>query len=104
MTSLLLTLTAPVALEEQLTGLLSAHEPSSRAGFRISDVRCHGDNVAYRDVFEQIRGYVRMIEVAVVLAERDMAELLGLLAKELPFAEISYRATPIVRAGRLNAT
>ena len=102
MTSLLLTLTAPVALEEQLTGLLSAHEPSSRAGFRISDVRCHGDDVAYRDVFEQIRGYVRMIEIAVVLAERDLAELLGLLAKELPFADISYRATPIVRAGTVN--
>lgn len=103
MTSVLLTLTAPVAMEEQITVLLSAHEPASRAGFSIRDVRCHGEAAAYRDVFEQIRGYVRKIDIEVALPEQEIAALLALLAKELPFAEISYRTTAILRAGRLNA-
>lgn len=102
MTSVLLNLTAPVALEEQIAALLASHEPSFRAGFCIRDVRCHGETVAYRDVIEQVRGYVRMIEVAVTLSEQDTSELMALLAKELPFADIRYRVTPILRAGRVN--
>jgi len=87
---MLLTLIAPTALEEQLSGLLLAHEPTARVGFGIRDVRYHGDAVVYRDVAEQIRGYVRMIEITIPLRESEVGSLLLSIAAELPNSGVRY--------------
>ena len=93
MTSVLLTLIAPSALEEQLSGVLFAHEPTACAGFSVRDVRYHGNAIVYFDVAEQIRGYVRMIEITIALQENEVGSLLQIIAAELPNSGISYRTS-----------
>ena len=94
MTTVLLTLIAPAASEDQLTGLLFEHEPSARAGFGIRDARYHGQAVIYNNLADQIKGHVRMIEISIVLENDEVGGLLNNIAAELPTLGMSYRTSP----------
>ena len=95
MSLVLLTLIAPAALEEQLTGVLLAHEPTARAGFGVRDVRYHGNAQVYRDLTEQIKGYARMVEISVPLQDNECIDLVRNIAAELPNLGVKYRTSPL---------
>jgi hypothetical protein len=91
-----LTLLAPAALEEQIVDLLLAEEPIARAGFTTQDVRGHGEAAAYKSVLEQVRGFTRLVEIAVTAPESDIRSLLVGLKEALPDRGIAYRIMPVL--------
>lgn len=93
-----LTLLTPAALEEQILDLLLADASIARAGFTSQDVRGHGEAVTYQTAVEQVRGFTRLVEIAVTAPESDIQNLLVGLKEALPDRGIAYRMTPVLSA------
>lgn len=97
--SVVLTLTAPRALEDKLVEALVAHEAAGAAGFTVREVHAHGRSLAFATVGEQISGRVRLLEVRLILsdahAQAVIEELTGLLRGQ----NVAWQITPLAGSG-----
>lgn len=96
----LLTLVAPMALEEDLLDLL--HSQAGLApGFTLVPAQGMGAHVHLASSMEQVQGRARRVLVQLVLEQAQIQPLIGLLRAALPTPQITYWATPLLAFGRL---
>ena len=101
MSTVVLTLLAPAALEEEIVDLLLGHEPTAQAGFVTREVHGHGISADYYSVVEQIRGFSRQVEITLTAPETDVRSLLAILGAELPARGINYRIVTAADIGTI---
>jgi hypothetical protein len=101
MSTVVLTLLAPAALQDEIADRLLDHEPTARAGFVTREVQGHGLSAAYTSVVEQIRGFSRQVEITLTADDAAIRDLLGILQRELPGRGIGYRIVPVVESGTI---
>jgi len=100
MTNCLLTLSIPLALEDEVLDLLLAH-PGLADGFSVTLTEAFGHDVALPSVMEQIRGRAKRCEVDLMLPRSGVDEVLRELRRACPNPSIHYRVTAIEQQGRL---
>lgn len=96
----LLTLTIPLALEEDILDFLLLH-PVWASGFSIVDAQGMGQGALLRSNMELVHGRSRRKLVLVAGLRVDLAQLLAALAEEMPSPEVAYWMTPLLESGRL---
>jgi len=95
----LLTMVAPVALEDELIDVLLGL-PQRVCGFTVTRADGFGGGVRLPSAMEQVTGRARRVQLQVALAEADVAPLLAELKLALPTSEIAYWVTPLLAFGR----
>jgi len=96
-----LMLIAARELEEILIDILLAHDDIVRR-FASQPIDAHGARIGYANVAEQVRGRSQRVEFKLLLAREDMDAILAALREQLPNAEITYWAFPLLTYGRIN--
>jgi len=100
MTKVLLTLTMPTDIGQDVEDLLLTR-PDLVTGFTTAHVDGHGSVVRLVEASERVRGHAPRVQVQSVGREDAMHEVLALLRRELPQANIYYWLLPVSEAGRL---
>lgn len=93
----LLTLIAPVALEDHLVALLLAQA----GGFTVHRVDGRGREVALVGANENVRGRGERVCIRLALHGEAVQPLLAGLRAALPEANVFYWLTPLLDCGRL---
>jgi hypothetical protein len=101
MSTVVLTLLAPAALQDEIVDRLLGHEPIAQAGFVTREVQGHGLSADYYSVVEQIRGFSRQVEITVTAGDSEVRSLLALLGGDLSGRGISFRIVPVVESGTM---
>lgn len=96
---LLLTLTAPPALEEPLVDWLLQFE--SEAGFSSFPVHGHSSRHEGLTLAEQVSGRRKYIRFEMEVPEAEWREVVERLRWDFAGAEIHYRVVPVVAGGRV---
>lgn len=99
-TRCLLTLQAPLALEEALLELL-LDSPELEQGCTVLPAQGLGAGATLATVMEQVQGRARRVLVQAVLRPADLAPLLARLRTQLATPEVRYWTVPVLAAGRL---
>lgn len=97
--AVVLTLTAPRALEDKLVEALVAHEAAGAAGFTVHEVDAHGRSLAFATVGEQISGRVRLLEFRLVLSADHAQDVVEQLAALLHGQNVAWQLAPLAAAG-----
>lgn len=95
-----LTLTFPLALEEQLLGELLELDPDL-PGFTTLRAQGHGHGYAHASIREQVRGRTNRGMLLLVLTSDRAEALIAGLRLRLPVVEVVYWITPVLDFGRL---
>lgn len=94
----LLTLIAPLALEDHLVALLL----TIADGFTVHRADGHGREVALVGANENVRGRGERVCIRLALHADAVQPLLGELRAALPDANVFYWLTPLLDCGRLS--
>lgn len=97
--SVILTLTAPRALEDKLVEALVAHEVAGADGFTVREVHAYGRSLAFATVGEQISGRVRLLELRLVLSADRARDVVEYLAGLLRGQNVTWQLAPLAAAG-----
>ncbi len=97
----LLTLIAPVTLEETLADLL-LESPELAAGFTSSAASGHGPELRFEAPSERVRGRGRRVRFELAVDEAAAHALLGRLHASLGEANVYYWICPMIESGSLN--
>ncbi|WP_235839969.1 DUF3240 family protein [Derxia lacustris] len=96
----LLTVVAPVALQDELIDVLLGL-PELVRGFTATPADGFGAGVRLPSAIEQVTGRARRVRLEVALTEAQIAPLLAALKAALPTPEIAYWVLPVLGFGRL---
>ncbi|MFC0170258.1 DUF3240 family protein [Pseudoduganella danionis] len=96
----LLTLTLPVALEDDVLDFLLDH-PQWAGGYTVTDAHGMGRGMRLSTTMEQVQGRRRSKQVAIAGQEQPLRQLLAALAAQIPSSEVSYWLQPLTEFGRL---
>jgi len=97
--AVVLTLTAPRALEDKLVEALVTHEVAGAAGFTVREVHAHGRSLAFATVGEQISGRVRLLEIRLVLSADRAQDVVEQLVALLRGQNVAWQITPLTASG-----
>ena len=95
----LLTVIAPVAIEEVLVDWLLENAPE--LGFCSGPINGHSERHGQLSLSEQVAGRKRQIRFEVAATERESAQLLDGLRRDFDRADLVYWVTPLTAFGRL---
>ncbi len=100
MADVLLSLTMPVDVAQHVEDLLLSR-PDLVAGFTAIHVDGHGSVVRLVKADELVRGHSPRVQIQSVGEEAAMREVVSLLRRDLPQANIFYWLLPVLELGRL---
>ncbi len=87
-------------LEEMVIDILLEHGDIVHR-FGSQHVDAHGAGIGYASIAEQVRGRSRRAEFQLLMAQEDVDAILAALGRQLPRAEITYWALPLLAYGRI---
>lgn len=96
----LLTLTLPVALEDDVLDFLLDH-PEWAGGYTVTDAQGMGRGMRLSTTMEQVQGRRRSRQVVIAGEAAPLRQLLAALAQQIPSSEVSYWLLPMTEFGRL---
>lgn len=96
----LLTLTLPVALEDDVLDFLLDHREWA-GGYTVTDAHGMGRGMRLSTTMEQVQGRRRSKQVMIAGEEAILRQLLAALAAQIPSSEVSYWIVPLTEFGRL---
>ncbi|WP_245591403.1 DUF3240 family protein [Derxia gummosa] len=96
----LLTVVAPVALEDELIDVLLGL-PELARGFTATRADGFGAGARLPSAIEQVTGRARRVRIEIALGEAQVAPLVEALKSALPTAEVAWWVTPLLAFGRL---
>lgn len=100
MADVLLSLTMPPGIVQDIEDLLLAH-PELAKGFTTSAANGHGSAVQLVEPGELVRGHAPRVQIRLVGPEADMQAILALLRQHYPHANIFYWIVPVLEMGRI---
>lgn len=95
-----LTLLCSLALEEKLLDSLLILPQVSV--FTSSESAAHGVNLSNMNAMEQVMGRAQIVQIQVLLSERDKSFVIDQLKSEFAHTQIRYWITPILEEGVLS--
>ncbi|MDB5866344.1 MAG: hypothetical protein JWO70_4150 [Betaproteobacteria bacterium] len=96
---LVLTLSLPAALEEEVLDHLLSH-PEWVSGFTVSAGEGHGLDASLQTAMEKIRGRARRRLVTLLIADANLEPLLASLRAAFRSPEMAFWVTPLIQFGR----
>lgn len=87
-------------LEEMVIDVLLEHEAIVHR-FGSHHIDAHGARIGYANIAEQVRGRSQRIEFQLLMRQDDIDAILAALRQQLPRAEITWWALPLLAYGRL---
>ena len=100
MADVLLTLIMPDDIAQHVEDLLLSR-PDLAPGFTVSAAEGHGSAVALVEDAERVAGHTPRTVIRAVGPEAAMREVLALLKREMPNANVFYWLLPIIEAKHL---
>lgn len=100
MADVLLSLIVPEDVSQHVEDLLLSR-PDLVPGFSATAVDGHGSVVRLVEAGELVRGHAPRVQIQTVGAEEAMREVLAMVKRELPQANVSYWLLPVIGVGRL---
>lgn len=100
MSDVLLSLTLPTGMAQDIEDLLLAH-PALVPGFTTSQADGHGSAVRLVEPAELVRGHSPRTQFRLVGSLADMQAILALLKEHYPHANIFYWIVPVLEFGRI---
>ena len=100
MADVLLTLIMPSELNQLVEDILLSR-PDLVPGFTATVAEGHGPVVALLEDADRVAGHAPHTVIRTVGPEADKREMLAVLKRELPHANIFYWMTPVIESGRL---
>ena len=95
-----LTLVCAHELAEMVIDVLLEHEDIVHR-FGSHPIAAHGARIGYANIAEQVRGSSRRADFQLLMALADLETLLAALRQQLPRAEITYWALPLLAYGSI---
>ena len=100
MADVLLTLIMPADVAQHVEDLLLSR-PDLVPGFTVDTAEGHGAAVALVEDAELVAGHAPRVVIRTVGPEAAKREVLALIKRELPRANLFFWLMPIIEAGRL---
>lgn len=100
MSDVLLSLTMPPGVAQDIEDLLLAH-PALVPGFTTSQANGHGSAVALVEPGELVRGHAPRVQIRLVGPLADMQAILALIREHYPHANVFYWIVPVLDMGRI---
>ena len=100
MADVLLSLTLPNDVAQHVEDLLLSR-PDLVRGFTASHAEGHGSVIALVEPSELVSGHSPRTRIQTVGPEIAMREVLSMIKRELPRANVYYWLIPVIEAGRL---
>jgi hypothetical protein len=100
MADVLLTLIMPADIAQHVEDLLLSR-PDLVPGFTVSTAEGHGSAIALVDDAELVAGHAPRAVIRTVGPEAAKREVLALIKREMPNANVFYWLIPIIEAKRL---
>ncbi|ODT20858.1 MAG: hypothetical protein ABS35_18910 [Kaistia sp. SCN 65-12] len=97
--TVVLTLTAPRALEDRVVQVLLEHEVAGEAGFSVREVYAYGRGRVFKTVAERIGGRIRQIEVEFLISADRAQLIVDQLGSSLGGLDVSWRIHTLTAAG-----